>query len=100
MLGAKFVLLVGVSMLAFVCAVVAYVVWSRMVGLDPTVAQWTNDLSRPVRLVLALALGAVLGAGSVAAPSVESGVAAAVLLAAAAVAGLLLFELTQQYAFD
>jgi len=44
---AKFALLLGVGLLAFLFVVALYVVWTRIVGLDPTLAQRCADLSRP-----------------------------------------------------
>ncbi|WP_435179575.1 hypothetical protein [Halorussus sp. AFM4] len=93
---AKFALLLGVGLLAFLFVVSLYVVWTRIVGLDPTLAQWCADLSRPGRVVIALVSGVVLGTASLAAPSVQVGVAGMVLLAASVFAALMLFELAQQ----
>ena len=93
---AKFALLLGVGLLAFLFVVSLYVVWTRIVGLDPTVAQRCADLSTPARMVVALVSGGVLGTASVAAPSVEVGVAGMVMLAASTFAALMLFELVQQ----
>ena len=93
---AKFALLLGVGLLSFLFVTTLYVVWTRIVGLDPTLAQRCARLSKPARGVIALASGVVLGTGSVVAPSVELGVAGTVLLAASAFAALMLFELVQQ----
>ncbi|USZ68604.1 hypothetical protein NGM10_02405 [Halorussus salilacus] len=93
---AKFALLLGVGLLAFLFVSVLYVVWTRIVGLDPTVAQRFDDLPNPVGGALAAVSGVVLGSVSIAAPTVEFGVAAMVLLAASTFASLLLFELFQQ----
>ncbi|WP_137283305.1 hypothetical protein [Halorussus salinisoli] len=93
---AKFALLLGVGLLAFLFVVSLYVVWTRIVGLDPTLAQRCADLSRPARMVIALVSGVVLGTASLAAPSVEVGIAGMVLLAASTFAALMLFELAQQ----
>lgn len=93
---AKFALLLGVGLLAFLFVVVLYVVWTRIVGLDPTVAQKCAELSTPARTAIALVSGIALGAASLAAPSVRVGVAGMVLLAASTFAALLLFELVQQ----
>lgn len=95
MIGVKFTLLLGVAMLSFIVAIALYVVWTRMVGLDPTLAQRCATLSRPARAVLAVVSGSLLGAGIVAAPTVPIGVTALVTLAASVFAGLMLFELVQ-----
>ena len=93
---AKFALLLGVGLLAFLFVVTLYVVWTRIVGLEPTVAQRCAELSTPVRMVVALGSGVLLGTASVAAPTVEVGVAGMVLLAASTFAALMVFELVQQ----
>ena len=93
---AKFALLLGIALLSFLFVTTLYVVWTRIVGLDPTLAQRCADFSRPTRTCIAVVFGVVLGTGSMAAPSVELGVAGTVLVAASAFAGLMLFELVQQ----
>src|SRR6056297_2887110 len=93
---AKFVLLLGVGLLAFLFVVALYVVWTRIVGLDPTVAQKCAALGRLSRALLALGSGVALGTASLAAPSVAVGVAGMVTLAASVFAALMVFELVQQ----
>lgn len=93
---AKFAMLLGVGLLAFLFVVTLYVVWTRIVGLDPTAAQWCANLSSPVRAAIAALTGVSLGAASLVAPSVKVGVAGLVMLAASAFAALMLFELVQQ----
>jgi len=93
---AKFALLLGVGLLSFLFVVSLYVVWTRIVGLDPTLAQRCAELSLPGRTVVAVVSGVLLGTGSLAAPTVEVGVAGLVLLAASTFAALMLFELAQQ----
>jgi hypothetical protein len=93
---AKFALLLGVGLLSFLFVVSLYVVWTRIVGLDPTLAQRCATFSRPARMAIALFSGVVLGTASVAAPSVDVGIAGMVLLAASTFAALMLFELFQQ----
>ncbi|NEU59248.1 hypothetical protein [Halorussus sp. MSC15.2] len=97
MYPAKFALLLGVGLLAFLFVVSLYVVWTRIVGLDPTLAQRCANLPRPVRILAALVSGVLLGTASVAAPNVEVGITGLVLLAASTFAALMLFELAQQY---
>lgn len=93
MVPAKFAILLGVGLLSFLFVVALYVVWTRIVGLDPTVAQWCADLSRPVRTLIALVSGAGLATTIMAAPTVEVGIAGIVLLAASAFAALMVFEM-------
>jgi hypothetical protein len=93
---AKFALLLGVGLLAFLFVVALYVVWTRIVGLDPTLAQRCAGLSRPARYLIALVAGTLLGSASLAAPTVGVGIAGLVLLAASTFAALMLFELVQQ----
>jgi hypothetical protein len=93
---AKFALLLGVGLLAFLFVVALYVIWTRIVGLDPTLAQRCADLSRPARLVVAVVSGTVLGTASLAAPTVKVGIAGLVLLATSTFAALMAFELVQQ----
>lgn len=94
---AKFALLLGVGLLAFLFVATLYVVWTRIVGMDPTVAQRYAALSPPVRGCLAAGTGMILGSVSVAAPTVQVGVVSMVLLAASTFAALMLFELVQQH---
>jgi hypothetical protein len=96
MVSAKFAMLLGVGLLSFLFVAAFYVVWARIVGLDPTAAQWCTDLSEPMRTLIALVSGGTLATASLAAPTVEAGIAGMVLLAASAFAGLLLFELVRQ----
>jgi cytochrome c oxidase assembly factor CtaG len=96
MVPAKFAMLLGVGLLSFLFVVALYVVWTRIVGLDPTVAQWCADLSRPGRALVALVSGAALATGSLAAPTVEAGVAGMIMLAASAFAALMAFEIIRQ----
>ena len=93
---AKFALLLGVGLLSFLFVTSLYVVWTRIVGLDPTLAQRCANLSRPGRMTIALASGVLLGTGSLAAPTVGVGIAGMVLFAASTFAALMLFELAQQ----
>ncbi|SIQ97028.1 hypothetical protein SAMN05421858_0975 [Haladaptatus litoreus] len=90
-----FSLLLGVSLLSFLIVLAFYVVWSRIVGLDPTVAQRFVSLTKIKRFVMALLTGALLGTGVVIAPSVRVGVAGIVMLAASTFAALMIFELVQ-----
>jgi hypothetical protein len=93
---AKFALLLGVGLFAFLFIVTLYVVWTRIVGLDPTLAQRCADFTRPARLVIALISGTILGTASLAAPTVKVGIAGLVLLATSTFAALMAFELVQQ----
>jgi hypothetical protein len=92
----KFALLLGVGLLLFLFVAALYVVWTRMVGLDPTLAQRCASFSEIGRAAFAAISGTALGALSLAAPSVRTGVAVTVLLAASTFAALMLFELVQQ----
>lgn len=91
-----FFLLIGVAVLSFLVVVSLYIVWSRIVGLDPTVAQTFASLSGIKRVFTALVSGALLGTCAVIAPSVPVGIAAIVMLAASVFAALMLFELVQK----
>ena len=87
------VLVLGVAALALGAVAAGYVVWIRLVGLDPTLAQQAAELPGWLSVLLAVLVG--LGLGSVLAfvPTMRAGLAAVVLLAASTFAGLLLFEL-------
>lgn len=93
---AKFALLLGVGLLALLFVGALYVVWTRIVGLEPTVAQKCAALSMPGRATIALISGVTLGTASLAAPTVGVGVAGLVMLAASTFAALMIFELLQQ----
>lgn len=93
---AKFSLLLGVGLLAFLFVATLYVVWTRIVGMEPTVAQRYAALPQPVQVILAVGTGTILGSVSVAAPTVQVGAVSMVLLATSTFAALMLFELVQQ----
>lgn len=90
---AGFVLVLAVAALAFLTVAAGYVVWIRLVGLDPTLARRAAALPDRFRAPLALGLGLGLGTVLAVLPTVRAGLAAVVMLAAAVFAGLLLFEL-------
>lgn len=88
----EFLLVLATALLSACVVPAAYVVWARVVGLEPRVAKWWTDLPQPATMPAGLAVGAALGVGTSIAPSVETGVAAVVLVASSTLAGLLLFE--------
>ena len=88
----NYLIVVATALLACVTVPGAYVVWIRLVGLEPTVAKRAADLSRPTRIAAALALGSFLGATLQFVPSLHAGVALVTMLATSVFAGLLLFE--------
>lgn len=90
-----FVLLLSVAMFVTLVVIAAYVVWSRLVGVDPSVAQEFSAMSSLRRTGMALVSGSVLGAGALLAPSVEGGVAGIVMLGASVFGSLILYELLQ-----
>lgn len=89
----EFLLVLGAALLAAVAVPAAYVVWSRIVGLDPHLARGLADLPRHVTAPAGLVVGTGLGVGTALAPNVETGLAAVVLLASSTFAGLLAYEL-------
>ncbi|WP_458206435.1 hypothetical protein [Haladaptatus sp. NG-SE-30] len=91
-----FLLILGIALLSFLVVVTLYVIWSRIVGLDPTLAQRFVSLSGVKRFLMALLSGMLLGVSAVVAPSVPVGIAAIVMLAASVFAALMLFELVQE----
>ncbi|WP_458187393.1 hypothetical protein [Haladaptatus sp. NG-WS-4] len=91
-----FLLLLGTALLSFLVFTTLCVVWSRIVGLDPTIAKRFVSLSGVKRFGAALLSGALLGVSAVFAPSVPVGIAAIVMLAASTFAALMLFELVQE----
>lgn len=91
-IGPTFAVVLGTACLAVTAVGVVYVVWIRMVGLDPTIAQMIASLPMAVKAVLAILLGLLIGSGAEVAPTVEMGVSAAIFLAASALAGLICFE--------
>lgn len=95
----SYLIVLASALLACVLVPAAYVVWIRLVGLDPTVAKRTAELSRPVRVLLAVVLGFVLGGALQFVPSLASGIAMVTLFATSAFAGLLLFEFVADRGF-
>lgn len=93
MIGPGFAVVLGVAGLSLAVVAVGYVVWIRMVGLEPTLAQAFATLPTSVQGIAVVVLGVLLGVGAEIAPSVETGVAGAVMVAAAAFAGLIVFEM-------
>lgn len=92
-IGARFAVVFGVALFLAAFAAALYVVWIRMIGLDPSVAQAFDDLSSPIKTALAVGVGAFVGLSIQATSSLESGVATVTLLAASAFVGLMAFEL-------
>lgn len=92
MIGPGFAVVLGVATLSLAFVAVAYLVWIRMVGLEPTLAQRFAALSTAVQGIAVVLVGVLLGAGAEIAPTVETGVAGAIMVAAAAFAGLIVFE--------
>lgn len=92
MIGPAFAVVLGVALLSLSFVAVAYVVWVRIVGLDPTLGQQFAALSKPAQSSLVICLGLLLGAGAQIAPNVRAGVAGAVMFGAAVFAALIFFE--------
>lgn len=88
----SYVIVLSTALLACVSVPVAYVVWIRLVGLEPTVAKRAASLSRPARITLAVFVGFLLGGGLQFVPSLTAGIALVTLFAASVFAGLLVFE--------
>lgn len=93
MLGARFAVVFGVALLVFVAVGALYLVWIRMIGLDPSLAQEYAKLSRPMRMLTAALFGGVLGAGIEVVPTLRAGIAGVVLFGASVFIGLMLFEI-------
>lgn len=93
MIGPRFAIVFGVALFLFVSVAALYVVWIRLIGLDPSVAQAFAALSEPARMLLGAGVGAFLGASIRATTSLEAGIATAVLLATSAFVGLMAFEI-------
>lgn len=88
----SYLIVLATALLACISVPVAYVVWIRLVGLEPTVAKRASTLSRPARIVSALLLGFALGGALQFVPSLPAGLALVTMVASSAFAGLLLFE--------
>lgn len=88
-----FLLVLAVAIFALFVVGAGYVVWTRIVGLDPTLAKRANDVPRLYTAPAGAVVGGVLGTGLKLLPSMQAGLAAVVLVASSAFAGLLLFEL-------
>lgn len=88
----NYLIVLATALLACVAVPVAYVIWIRLVGLEPTIAQRAAELSRTARVASALTLGFILGAALQFVPSLSAGIALVTMFAASAFAGLLLFE--------
>lgn len=87
------VLVLAVATLASGAVSAGYLVWIRLVGLDPTLALRAAELPGWVAGTFAVLAGLGLGTALALLPSVRAGLAAVLLLASATFAGLLLFEL-------
>lgn len=88
----SFLIVLATALLACVSVPVAYVVWIRLVGLEPTVAKRAAALSRTVRILFAIVLGFVLGGTLQFVPSIYAGLALVTMVSTSVFAGLLLFE--------
>jgi len=91
----SFALLLSVAMFVGLVVIAAYVLWSEVVGVDPSVAEAFAAMSSLRRTAVALVSGSVLGVGAVLAPSVEGGVAGIIMLGASVFGAMLLYELLQ-----
>lgn len=98
MIDAQFAVILGASLLSFAFVPAAYLVWIRIVGLEPTIGQRYAGRSSVARSFLALGFGSCLGIGAELAPSISVGVSASVLFAATSFAALILFESYSQRA--
>lgn len=92
MIWPSYAIVLSAALLACVSVPVAYVVWIRLVGLEPTVGKRAAGLSRPVRIALAIVVGFLLGGGLQFVPSLTAGIALVTMFAASVFAGLLIFE--------
>lgn len=92
MIGPGFAVVVGVATLSLAFVAAAYVVWIRIVGLEPTLAQQFAALSPAVRGTTVVVLVVALGVGAKIAPNVEAAVAGTIMVATAAFASLIVFE--------
>lgn len=88
----NFLIVLATAIFACLTVPVAYVVWIRLVGLEPTVAKRAADLSKPKRIASATGLGFFIGGSLQFIPSLPSGIAMVTMVATSAFAGLLLFE--------
>jgi len=91
----SFVLLLSVAMFVALVVIAAYVLWSELVGVEPSIGEEFARLSSLRRAALAIVSGSVLGTGAILAPSVEGGVAGIIMLGASVFGSLLLYELLQ-----
>jgi len=91
----SFALLLSVAMFVALVVIAAYVLWSEVVGIDPSIAEEFAAMSSPRRMALALVSGSVLGVATVIAPSVEGGIAGIIMLGASVFGAMLLYELLQ-----
>jgi len=91
----SFALLLSVAMFVALVVIAAYVLWSEVVGIDPSIAEEFAAMSSLRRTALALVSGSVLGVATVIAPSVEGGIAGIIMLGASVFGAMLLYELLQ-----
>ena len=92
MIGPGFAVILGVACLSLSFVITAYVVWVRMVGLEPTLGQQFVESSTTIQSLVVIVLGVVFGVGAEVAPNVETGVVGVIMLGAAAFASLIGFE--------
>lgn len=95
----NFLIVLATAILACFFVPGAYIIWIRLVGLEPTIAKRATELSRPTRIVAGFALGAILGVALQFVPSLYAGVSLVTMLATSAFAGLLLFEFAAEREF-
>ena len=98
MIGPRFAVVFGVALFLFGFVAALYVVWIRMIGLDPSLARAFARLSSPVRMLLAAGTGAFVGTAIQATASIEAGIATVVLLASSLFVALMLFEIVNHRA--
>lgn len=100
MIDSTFLVLVGLTVLAFEFDTALYVIWCRLVGIEPTLIVGYAKLSRGWRMVVVTSIGASFGVFSSVVADLYVGAAGVVFGAATLFAGVMLYELALHIAAE
>ncbi|KTG09072.1 hypothetical protein AUR64_14830 [Haloprofundus marisrubri] len=100
MIDSTFLVLVGLTVLAFEFDTALYVIWCRLVGIEPTLIVGYANLSRSWRVVVVTSIGASFGVFSSVVTDLYVGAAGVVFGAATLFAGVMLYELALHIASE
>lgn len=88
----ELVVVLAAALLSCAAVPIAYVVWLRLAGLEPTATRRFASLPTWVRTIAAALVGLGIATSLQVVPSLVAGIALVTLVASSTLAGLVLFE--------